>query len=58
MKLSNKRPTLGHQLPGKLTHTEIMEGMQVETEILRARLERKPVKSVTTVFTTKAVRTG
>ncbi len=58
MKLSNKRPAVSLQLSGKPTHTEIMEGMQVETEILRTRLERKPMQSITAVFKTQAVRTG
>src|SRR6266496_860149 len=50
MKLSNKRPAVSHQLSGKPTHTEIMEGMQVETEILRTRLERKPMQSAVAIF--------
>jgi len=58
MNLSNKRSVISHRLSGKPPHAEIMDGMQVETEILRARLERKPVKSVTAVFNTQTVRTG
>jgi len=58
MKLSNKRSAVSHSLSGKLTHAEIMHGMQVETEILRTRLERKPMQSIVAVFRTQAVRTG
>ncbi len=58
MKLSNKRSVVSHQLSGKPTHAEIVEGMQVETEILRTRLEHKPMQSITAVFKTQAVRTG
>jgi RecA DNA recombination protein len=39
-------------------HAQLLEGLDVEGELLRSRLERKPSRSVTTAFTTKAVRTG
>jgi recombination protein RecA len=39
-------------------HAQLLEGIHVEGEILRSRLERKPAGSVTTAFTTKAVRAG
>jgi hypothetical protein len=39
-------------------HTQLLDGIHVEGEILRSRLERKPAGSVTTAFATKAVRAG
>jgi len=39
------------------THAQLLDGLQIQGELLRSRLERKPVGSVTTAFTTK-VRTG
>jgi hypothetical protein len=38
-------------------HTELLEGFEIHTEVLRSRL-RKPSRSITAAFTTKAVRTG
>jgi hypothetical protein len=38
-------------------HAQLLNGLQVEGELLRSRLERKPVGSVTAAFTTK-VRNG
>jgi recombination protein RecA len=43
-----------HQIP---THSLLLEGLQVEGELLRSRMERKPVQSVTR-FATRAVRAG
>ena len=37
-------------------HTQLLEGLQIEGELLRSRLQRKPAQSVTTAFTTKAAR--
>ena len=51
MKLCNK-PS------GKPTHTQILEGMRIEAEVVRSRLERKPAQSVTAFFRTQAVRAG
>src|SRR5712692_10629345 len=39
-------------------HTQLLDGIHVEGELLRSRLERKPAGSVTTAFATKAVRAG
>jgi hypothetical protein len=43
-----------HKIP---THSLLLEGLQVEGELLRSRMERKPVQPVTR-FTTRAVRAG
>jgi len=39
------------------THALLLNGLQVQGELLRSRLERKPAGSVTSAFTTK-VRAG
>jgi hypothetical protein len=36
------------------THTQILDGLRIEGELLRSRVERKPVRSVTAEFLTKA----
>jgi hypothetical protein len=43
---------------GKLgpAHAQLLDGLQVEGELLRSRLQRKPAQSVITTFATKAVR--
>jgi hypothetical protein len=38
------------------THAEILEGLHIKAELLRSRLERKPVRSVTATFATQTVR--
>ena len=38
------------------THTQLLEGIRVEGELLRSRMERKPPGSVTTAFLTKTQR--
>lgn len=43
------------QLP---THVELLQEMRIEAEIMRSRLERKPMQSVRTQFATKTVRAG
>jgi hypothetical protein len=37
-------------------HAQLLDGLQVEGELLRSRLQRKPAQSVTTAFTTNALR--
>ncbi|HXW91172.1 MAG TPA: hypothetical protein VEK33_11550 [Terriglobales bacterium] len=39
-------------------HTELLQGLQIQTEVLRSRLERKPARSLTTAFTSQSVRAG
>ena len=58
MKLSGKPSPLGQKPSGKPSHAEILESLRVEAELVRSRLERKPVQSLKTVFETKAVRAG
>jgi recA bacterial DNA recombination protein len=65
LKVSGKKlSALGCQLAAKElsgktspTHAQLLHGLQVQGELLRSRLERKPAGSVTAAFTTK-VRAG
>lgn len=38
------------------SHTELLEGFDIHTEVLRSRLPRKPARSASATFTTKAAR--
>ena len=44
--------------PTHPSHAEVFKEMQIEAEILRSRLDRKPMQSVRTNFLTQAVRAG
>ena len=46
------------QASGGVSHTELLEGLHIQTEVLRSRLERKPARSLTTAFTSQSVRAG
>ena len=50
---------VGRRASGKLlpTHAQLLNGLQIQGELLRSRLERKPARSVTTAFATK-IRAG
>ena len=37
-------------------HAQLLDGLRVEGELLRSRLQRKPAQGVTTAFATRAVR--
>jgi len=54
---SGKLSAIGSQLSAS-SHTHLFEGLKIEGEILRSRLERKPPQSVRTGFTTKAMPVG
>jgi hypothetical protein len=43
---------------GNPSHAEILEGMRLQADVLRSRMERRPAQSVTAVFKTQAVRAG
>lgn len=51
-----KVSAFSHQPSEKLSHAQLLQGMQIEAEIARTRLERKPVRSVMANFTTQLVR--
>jgi hypothetical protein len=60
MRLTKKLSVFSSQLSGKSNtpaHAQLFEGMQIEGEFLRSRMERKPAASVTT-FTSKAAWAG
>jgi hypothetical protein len=40
------------------SHSQLLEGMRIEAELTRTRLERKSMQSVKANFTTRAVRAG
>jgi recombination protein RecA len=58
IELCSKLSAVSYQLSANPTHTQILEGMQLETEVVRSRMERRPAQSVTVAFETQAVRAG
>lgn len=65
VKVCSQSPAVGHepsafsrQPSGKPAHAEIFASMRAQAELVRTRLERKPVGSVKTNFATHAVRAG
>ena len=56
IKLCSKLSAVRYQPSAKPSHALILEDMQVEAEVARSRLERKPMKSETAAFKTQAVR--
>jgi recA bacterial DNA recombination protein len=60
LKVSGKKlsaPSCQLSVETSPAHAQLLDGIQVQGELLRSRLERKPAGSVTTAFTTK-VRAG
>jgi hypothetical protein len=60
LKVSGKKlSALGsqHSAENSPAHAQLLDGLQVQGELLRSRLDRKPAGSVTAAFTTK-VRAG
>jgi hypothetical protein len=55
-----KLSALSYQLSVKSelgpAHAQLLDGLHIEGELLRSRMQRKPAQSVTTAFATKAVR--
>ncbi len=58
MKFCNKPSAASHQQSAIPTHAQVLDGIRVEAEIVRSRLERKPAQSVTASFRTQAVGWG
>jgi hypothetical protein len=60
LQAGRKQSALSYQLSvqEKLgpAHAQLLDGLQVEGELLRSRMQRKPAQSVTTAFITKTVR--
>lgn len=55
-----KLSTFSHPLPENdkhwLTHAQLLDGLHIEGELLRSRMQRKPAQSAVTAFATNAVR--
>jgi len=58
LKLGNQLSAISSQPSGRPSHAQLLERIQIQAELSRMRLERKPAASVRTVFTTQAIRTG
>jgi hypothetical protein len=60
LKVGKNPSAFSHQRSALKTqsHTELLESLQIETEILRSRMPRKPAQSATAAFTTRTVRAG
>ena len=56
--ISGKPSALSRQPYGKPAHAEVLKELNVAVEIVRSRLERKPMQSVKASFVTHAVRAG
>ena len=57
IELCEQPSAISYQPSGKPSHTQILESMRVQAEVVRSRLERRPAQS-TTAFKTQAVRAG
>jgi hypothetical protein len=53
-----QRPTTNDQGRRILPHAELLDGLRIEGELLRCRMERKPSRSVNAAFMTKMPRAG
>jgi hypothetical protein len=59
LQTDKKLSAFSSQLSGKpVTHTKLLDGFRVETEILRSRMPRKPAQSASAAFSTRTVRAG
>jgi len=60
LQTEKKSSALSYQLSAKEklgpAHAQLLDGLQIEGELLRSRMQRKSAQSVTTAFATKAVR--
>jgi hypothetical protein len=53
-----ERPATNEERRTILPHAELLEGLHIEGELLRCRMERKPSRSVNAAFMTKMPRAG
>lgn len=58
MKVCSGLSAFSPESSAKPAHAELLERMQVQAELVRSRLERKPVQSVKAGFQTRTVRVG
>jgi recombination protein RecA len=57
LKCESQPSAFSHQLSEKASHTELLKKLHIDTELVRSRLERKPMQSVKADFTTRTVQT-
>ena len=58
VKVERKASAFSLQRSAAPAHSELLNDMEINAELVRSRLDHKPVQSVTASFTTQAVRTG
>jgi recA bacterial DNA recombination protein len=58
LQASGKKLTALHGQFSETPHAQLLDGLQVEGELLRCRMERKPSRSVNAAFITKMPRAG
>lgn len=58
LKCARQPSAFSRQPSGKPSHIQLLEKMSAEAELVRSRLERKPMQSVRANFETRAVLTG
>jgi len=58
LKVQAKSLAAGRRALEKPAHAQLLDGLQVEGELLRSRLQRKPSGSVSAAFSTKALPVG
>src|SRR5207247_8186132 len=58
MKAQSQASAFSYQPSEKPAHAQVLEGMNIEAEIMRSRLKRKPMQSIRTAFMTQTVRAG
>ena len=56
LSIFNAQQTINSHSKEKPSHTELFEGLQVEMELMRSRLERKPAQSVNTSFASETLK--
>ena len=58
LQASGKKLTALHGQFSETPHAQLLDGLQVDGELLRCRMERKPSRSVNAAFVTKMPRAG
>ena len=58
VRLCSEASVVSHRSLETPAHAQLLEAMYVDAEVVRSRLERKPMQSVKTNFTTRTVRAG
>jgi len=58
VKLCKEPSVVSHQPSGTPAHAQLLEAMCVDTEVVRSRMERKPMQSVKTNFMTQTLQVG